>query len=383
MRIGCALSLSGPSAMTGGFYRKAYDLAVEWINSRGGMEVGGRMVKLQVIYYDDQSLPSLAARLTERLVAQDGVRALLGPCSGTLVAAVEGLPDRLGVPMIQSASAVSSLFDRGRRFLFGLRAPAGATFLPLLDVVKVLSPRPTALAAVVREDRQHRDAVRGFSQAASQAGFGATAVLEVESGQRDFAPQIAQLQRDPPQVLILALGLEEAAAFVQQARDRNLNPALVCLAEGISRRELRASLGPMAEYLWGVTGWESSGDYRGKTFGSSGEFARLFREKHGEEPGELGGGAAAAVAVLAAAVEKAGSTEPAAVRDALADLDVPTFLGTVSFDPRGQRREGTSLAQIQGGEPRRVRPEGGRRPLYPMPTWTERYRNNGSQPPPF
>ena len=54
-------------------------MAVDRINSMGGVKVGGKTYKFEIIYYDDESNPKRAAQLAERLISQDGVEFMLGP----------------------------------------------------------------------------------------------------------------------------------------------------------------------------------------------------------------------------------------------------------------------------------------------------------------
>ncbi len=53
--IGSAISLTGKYSTNGENTKRGYDLAVERINSMGGVKVGGKSYKLKIIYYDDES----------------------------------------------------------------------------------------------------------------------------------------------------------------------------------------------------------------------------------------------------------------------------------------------------------------------------------------
>ena len=66
--IGSSLSLTGKYSTNGFHTQKGYDFAVKRINDTGGVKVGGKSYKLKVVYYDDESTPSRASQLTERLV---------------------------------------------------------------------------------------------------------------------------------------------------------------------------------------------------------------------------------------------------------------------------------------------------------------------------
>ncbi|HDQ13886.1 MAG TPA: branched-chain amino acid ABC transporter substrate-binding protein, partial [Sediminispirochaeta sp.] len=79
IKIGAAVSLTGDLARFGTMVQQGYELWKETVNEQGGIQVGDRKLPVEIIYYDDQSDSSTAARLTERLIVDDGVQFLLGP----------------------------------------------------------------------------------------------------------------------------------------------------------------------------------------------------------------------------------------------------------------------------------------------------------------
>ena len=54
--LGSAISLSGKYSTSGLHTQRGYDFAVDRINSRGGVTVGGKSYKLAIKYYDDESV---------------------------------------------------------------------------------------------------------------------------------------------------------------------------------------------------------------------------------------------------------------------------------------------------------------------------------------
>ena len=55
--LGAAVSLTGKYSSNGVHTQNGYNMAVERINSMGGMKVGGKAYKFDIIYYDDESNP--------------------------------------------------------------------------------------------------------------------------------------------------------------------------------------------------------------------------------------------------------------------------------------------------------------------------------------
>ena len=122
--LGSAISETGKYSTNGMHTRNGYDLAVELINQRGGVSVGGKRYQLKIIYYDDESTPARAAQLAERLIKQDGVQYMLGPYSSGLTKAMAPVTEKYKIPMIEANGASRSLFTKGYRYLFAILTSA-------------------------------------------------------------------------------------------------------------------------------------------------------------------------------------------------------------------------------------------------------------------
>ena len=66
--LGAAVSLTGKYSTNGEHTKNGYNFAVDRINSMGGVKVGGKTYKFDIIYYDDESNSGRAAQLAERLL---------------------------------------------------------------------------------------------------------------------------------------------------------------------------------------------------------------------------------------------------------------------------------------------------------------------------
>src|SRR5215831_18936101 len=99
--LGAAISQSGKYAREGKFYVDAYKMTVDAVNAAGGVTVGGQSHKLALTLYDDQSDPSLAARLCTKLLTSDKVNFLLGPYTSGITIAASAVAEKYEVPMIE------------------------------------------------------------------------------------------------------------------------------------------------------------------------------------------------------------------------------------------------------------------------------------------
>ncbi|HKF80578.1 MAG TPA: ABC transporter substrate-binding protein [Thermoleophilaceae bacterium] len=93
-------------------------------------------------------------------------------------------------------------------------------------------------------------------------------------------------------------------------------------------------------------------------FGTATDYSRDYEKRFGKPAEYHSAEAAAACLALVLAVEKAGSADPKKARDALADLDTPSFFGPIKFNERGQNvTKPMSAIQIQNGEVTTIYPK--------------------------
>ena len=74
--------------------------------------------KVEIIYYDDESDPKTATRLTEKLIVEDGVKYLLGPYSSSATFPASTIAEKYKIPMVEAHGAATTIFDRGYKYLF-------------------------------------------------------------------------------------------------------------------------------------------------------------------------------------------------------------------------------------------------------------------------
>jgi branched-chain amino acid transport system substrate-binding protein len=117
-------------------------------------------------------------------------------------------------------------------------------------------------------------------------------------------------------------------------------------------------LGPLADGVLASTEWVRDQPSSGPYFGSAEQYYRRYEQLMGARPDYHAAEASAGCIALVLAIEKAGSLSPAAVRRAMAGLDVDTFFGRIHFAPNGQNvGKGIAVVQLQRGQPVPVWPK--------------------------
>jgi branched-chain amino acid transport system substrate-binding protein len=123
-----------------------------------------------------------------------------------------------------------------------------------------------------------------------------------------------------------------------------------------------------------MTAWLPSAKLKDRWFGDAAQFAAAFRVNFGYDPDYHAASGVADVEALVQAVENAGSTDRAKVRDALTKVKFDSLYGPVAFNENGQIDLPQTVIQIHGDALAAIYGASGKiaEPKYPMPAWDAR-----------
>ncbi|MGK7917331.1 MAG: ABC transporter substrate-binding protein [Prochloraceae cyanobacterium] len=374
IRIGAALSETGKFAREGKDARQGYNLWRDWVNEDyGGIKIGDRRYKVEIVYYDDEGNPDTVTRLVEKLIVEDKVNFLLAPYSSGLTKSASVIAEKYDTIIVSGGAAADSLFNRGLQNLFSISPPASNYTQSSLEA---LSQTGAKTLVIAYEDTPFpTDVGKGTKQWAEKYGM---KVLGVETYPRDVADVSAIMSKFKalnPDVFMGGGHFNDALLFARSAKELNFSPKAMILTVAPSNPKFAAEMGADANYIFGPTKWESSMNYKGKYFGSSSEYAELYQAKWGEPATYQAAGSTAGALSLHLGIEKAGSLETDAVRQALRDINVNTFYGPIDFDETGKNiGKPMGTIQILDGQIKVVAPKEAAvaEITYPMPAWKER-----------
>ena len=378
--IGSAISLTGKYSTNGGHTQKGYDLAVEMINSNGGVNVGGRTYQLEVVYYDDESTPARGTELAERLISQDGVKFLLGPYSSGMTKAIAPVTERHGVPMVEANGASRSLFTQGYEYLFAVLSTSEQYLASAITLAAETAgnlgkePSEINVAMAFENDPFSQDIRAGVTDDARKHGMNIVVDDELPRELNDMAATLTKVKALRPDVLVVSGHAKGAATAIRQMEDMRVNVPMLAMTH-CDAAQIIQKFGEAAEYTLCASQWAPSLSYSDDLFGSASDFAELFEQTYGYAPPYQAAESAAAVQVFADAFERAGSLDPRKVRDALAATDMQTFYGNIRFDETGKNiAKPMVLYQVQDGEYKVVAPTrwASAKVIHPMPRWSER-----------
>ena len=377
IRIGVSVGTTGQYAALGQNQVRGHQLCVKDANDKGG--VLGR--KLELLVEDDQSQPANAVKIYEKLIGQDKVDAVLGPYSSPITEVVADITERHKLPMIATGAATTSIFRKGRKFVFMLLSPAEGYLEGFVDLA---ARRGLKSLAVIYEDTLFPKAIaQGAAEIARRRGL-QVRLEPYTKGITDFGPVLQKIAALSPEAFAAATYFDDSVVITQRSKELNLSPRMYGVTVGGDLPRFHETLGKAAEFVYGASQWEPdlvtlragglipiARQYPG---------AREFVEAHRREFPDAGlsyhtAQGYAACQVLLEGIRRAGSVDGEKVRAALSRLDASTVFGAFKVDADGfQIAHKMVTFQWQDGKKIIVWPEelAPGKPRFPTPPWSQR-----------
>ena len=152
IKIGAPLALTGGLADEGKKQQVAYDMWLQRVNAAGGIDVGGKKMKVELVEYDYQTNEQRAQQMAEKLITQDKVDFLLSPFGSGHTKVVAGVAERYGVPVVAPVASSESVFNQGYKYLFGTLAPNSGIVENMVTLFTKDMPSVKRVAILGRED---------------------------------------------------------------------------------------------------------------------------------------------------------------------------------------------------------------------------------------
>lgn len=326
IRIGVAGPFTGPVAQYGEMQKIGAAMAVERINSAGG--VNGKT--LEAVFMDDVCEPKQAVAVANKIVNED-IRFVVGHlCSGSTQPAAEIYEDE-GVLMITPASTNPAITEQGYKMVFrtiGLdsqQGPVAGNFIA--EVVK-----PQRLA-VIHDKQQYGQGIASAVRETAQ-GRGIKVVLfeGVNSGQTNFSALITKMKRLGVDFVYYGGYHPELGLILRQSREQGFDVGFMG-PEGVGNKEISSIAGPASEGLY-VT---LPADFT--AIAANAGLVEAFKAKGEDASGPFVMPAYSAVQIIVDAIRATGSEDPVKITDHLRAGSFETPIGKVAFDAKGDLKE--------------------------------------------
>jgi branched-chain amino acid transport system substrate-binding protein len=364
IKIGASMSVTGTYAKPGTYQKQGYDVCIDELNAKGG--ILGR--KVELVIYDDQSNPATAVRLYEKLITEDKVDAVMGPYSSAVSEAVANVTEKYKKVMVAPLAATTSIFKKGRKYIFMVITPAENYLDGLIDMA---AKRGLKTVAIINEDTLFPKAsASGAAEAAKKRGMQVVLQEAYPKGNTDFSALLVKIKAANPDVIAAGTYFDDAVAITRQMKELNVNPKMFGLTVGGDLPEFYDLLKQNAEYVYGSTQWDESLPYPGQK-----EFLAAYKSKFKGDPAYHTAAGYAGCLIYAEAVKRAGTLDADKVRDQLLKMEIKTAFGEYKVEPDGfQIAHKMVMLQWQDGKRIVVWPDdlANGKMRYPTPEWGKR-----------
>jgi branched-chain amino acid transport system substrate-binding protein len=339
IKVGEFASLTGSEATFGQSSHSGTQLAVDEINAQGG--VLGK--KFQLVTEDDQSQAGMPSTVVRKLISSDGVVAVLGEVASSRSLEAAPICQQNHIPMISPASTNPKVTEAGDYifrvcFIDPFQGTVMANFAR-----KTLKLQNVAVFTDVKSDYS-LGLAKFFKQGFTGDGGKIAVEQNYSAGDKDFNAQLTAIKAANPDGIFLPGYYTEVGLIVLQARQLGITCP-----------------------IFGGDGWESSslvpiggkaleGCYFSTHYSPESEspavqnFVKTYKAKYNQTPDAMAALGYDSAMILAEAMKRAGSADPAKVRDALAATkDFHGVTGDISMDANRNASKPAVILTIKNG----------------------------------
>ena len=338
VKIGFNVPLTGFAAADGKSALNGAKLAVKQANQAGG--INGKMIEL--VIYDDQASPKQAVPISNKLIEKDKViAAISGSYSGATRAAA-GVFQSAEIPYI-SAYAVHPEITKAGNYVFRtsfmgeVQGRAGA------KLIGATLQRKRVVLITLKNDFG-KSLAAGFKEAAGQFNLQIVNEYEYSIKDRQFGPIVAKVKADAPEAIYATGYFFTAGPLVSQLRAAGITVPVIG-QEGYDSEQFIKIAGKASEGTIITTSLD-----RDSNSSETRSFISEFEAMAGHKVDMVAASGHTAMKVLVAAMKKAGTTSPSAIRNAIAQTNLVASTGSISFNDLGEVQKNVQVQVVRDGD---------------------------------
>ncbi len=338
LKIGMCAPVTGPAAEQGRYAQTGAKIALDAVNKAGG--VLGKQVEL--IIEDDQTTNPGVVLAFSKLAAQEDIVAFVGSIRSTQVHAMAPDVLKLGKPVMIGGTD-PAITHMGNQWLFRFRPNDSYSGRVLADYgVNTLGKKKWAI--VHSTDAFGTAGGKALTEALGK--IGATVALDqgYANQSQDFTPVVLAVKQSGADILGSYFTFEnDLGIFARQLRQLGVNIPYVGSPSIVNVTALKLA-GPALYGTFGVSDFAEESSEAAKAFG------KLYREVAKVAPDVQASWTYDAMNILSAAINKAGKTDPEAIREAiLATKGYAGAEGVYNFDANGDGLHGYNIVKNEKG----------------------------------
>ena len=338
--VGHVASLTGDTATFGQSTERGMRMAFEEINAKGGAL--GR--PLELLSEDDRSITEEARTAAQKLLQRDGVVALLGEIASSRSLAAAPEAQRAKVPMISPGSTNPKVTEVGDYvfracFIDPFQGTVMARF-----ATEELKVKKVAILFDFKQDYSVGLADY-FRDTIKKMGGEIVADERYTSGDTEFRAQLTTIRAAKPEAIFVPGYYTELGLIAKQARELGIDVPLLGGDGWDSEKTLEIG-GKAVEGYYFSTHYAADADSPKVQ-----AFVERYKEKYSKTPDAMAALGYDTAGILADALNRAGGTDGAQLRDAIAGTkDYDGVTGKISIDPARNARKDAVVLKIEGGK---------------------------------
>jgi branched-chain amino acid transport system substrate-binding protein len=351
VKIGILWPLTGNAAAAGQASKAAAEVAVEIVNNKhpelGNLPLAATeglpnqgSAKLELTFVDHQGNPSLAQQLATRLITQDKVHVLMGAYQSSCSFTATAVAERYGIPFMVGESAALNITGRGFKWVFRgtpIASDYAATYMRFFEDMKKQGKKIASIA-VVNENTDYGTSVADSIEAAAKKNNVPVAIrIPYSASSTDVSAQVLQLKEKQPDVVIFISYTSDSILYMKTMKNLDyLAPMVIGDDTGFSDPSFIPAVADIAQGAMNRSAWDI-----GKPGSTTSKINEMYKAKTGRDLDDTSARNMQSFFALADALNRAGSTDPEKIRDALTKTDLkPEQLmmgyNGVKFDETGQ-----------------------------------------------
>jgi branched-chain amino acid transport system substrate-binding protein len=394
IKIGAIYPLTGPVGQAGINQKHAIELAMDVVNTTDFKNLNLPLAKtaglpnlkgakVSVIFSDHQGKPDLGLSEAERLITQEHVVVLTGCYHSSVTETASMVAERMKIPFYNFESSAPKLTRRGFKWFFR-SGPHDETFsIAMFEFLKEFGKKKNIkfkTIAVLYEDTLYgKDSGRIEKELAKKHGLEVVADIPYRRSATSLTSEIQKLKAANPDVLFPTCYISDAILLTKTSKELNYNaPLIMAQDSGQTEPSFVQAVGKDCDGI--ASREEFSLDLAAKK-PLMGEVNAIYKKRYGMDFSGPAARAFVGFLALCDAINRAGSTKPEAIREAIIKTNIPgdeliTPWRGIKFDKNGQNElvDPIVIQYQDGGKKFTIFPFNlaTREPIYPIPQWSER-----------
>ena len=325
------------------------------MNDAGGLDVGGKKVKVELKGEDNKTDAATSGQLYEKLITQDKVDFLLGGYNTTIVTQEVKIANRYKIPYVNGGGASQSIYQGGNEWAFGTLAPITNLAQTELEFIKTMQdanklPKPLTIAIVYENTSHGKEFSQGVKdgEKATPDRFKVVFNEPFDLNGKDFSALLGRVKDANADAFMADAHLSDYITMQRQYTQAGLYHKFITYGARGPDKSAKDQLGAATDYITSAVWFDQQ---------QPGDAVKKWVDnwkQTGDSPEWYAAAGWEAVRILYSAIEKTGTFDKQKVRDTLANTtwDKSIFPGgTIKFGKDGQATNAYVMTQnLPGGK---------------------------------